>query len=200
MTEGFFSIVDGFPADQRETVVCLFWSAFSQKLYPVMKPEEKALGFLSRVADPAHAISAMTPDGSVIGIAGFKTEKGAFIGGGLREICATYGMIGGFWRGLVLSVLERPLQPKTLLMDGIFVSEAARGQGVGSALLSSIKEKAIALGCSRVRLDVIDTNPRARELYERHGFVAESSSDMGSLHHVFGFRKATTMVCSDFTR
>ena len=199
MTKASFSIASGFPANQRDKVVRLFWTAFRQKLYPVMKPEEKALDFLRRVADPVHAISAAAPDGSVIGVAGFKTAKGAFIGGGLKEICAVYGMIGGFWRGLVLSLLERPLQPKTLLMDGIFVSEAVRGQGVGSALLSAIKEKAAALGCSRVRLDVIDTNPRARRLYERHGFVVDGSNDMGPLRHIFGFRTATTMICSGLT-
>lgn len=194
MTEAPFHLANGFPADQRDKVVGLFWSAFRQKLHPVMKPEEKALGFLTKVADPAHAISALTPDGKVIGVAGFKTKKGALIGGGLREMCATYGMIGGFWRGLILSILERPLQSETLLMDGIFVDEAARGRGIGSALLSAIKEKAVLLGCRRVRLDVIDTNPRARELYERHGFVAESTTDMGSLHRIFGFKSATTMV------
>lgn len=199
MKEASFSIADGFPADQRDRVVRLFWASFRRKLYPVMKPEEKALSFLEQVADPGHAISAVLPDGSVIGVAGFKTAKGAFIGGGLKELCAVYGAIGGFWRGLVLSLLERPLQQGTLLMDGIFVSEAARGRGVGSALLSAIKERAVVLGCSSVRLDVIDSNPRAKKLYERHGFVAESTSDMGPLHHVFGFRKATTMICSRLT-
>lgn len=197
MTEAPFHLADGFPADQRDKVVGLFWSAFRQKLHPVMKPEDKALDFLTQIADPAFAISALTPDGEVIGVAGFKTEKGAFIGGGLREMCAAYGMVGGFWRGLVLSILERPLQSETLLMDGIFVDETARGQGVGSALLSAIKEKAGRLGCSRVRLDVIDTNPRARKLYERHGFVAENTTDMGPLHRIFGFRRVTTMVYSD---
>ena len=165
-----------------------------------MRPEEKALTFLARVADADHAISALSADGVVIGVAGFKTAAGAFIGGGLEEMCAVYGVFGGFWRGLALSVLERSLQPGTLLMDGIFVDEAARGLGVGSALLAAIKARAAKLGCSNVRLDVIDTNPRAKALYERHGFVPESTSDMGALRHIFGFRKATTMICHDLTR
>ena len=173
----------------------LFWEAFKGKLLTVMKPEEKALRFLDLVADPGHAISAISSDGTLIGVAGFKIKNGSFIGGSFKELCAAYGMIGGFWRGLVLSVLERPLQPGTLLMDGIFVGEAARGQGVGSALLSAIKEKAIVCGCSKVRLDVIDTNPRARALYERRGFIPESTSNTGPLRHIFGFRNATTMVC-----
>lgn len=190
-----FAIVDGFPASQRDEVVRLFWEAFRPKLYPVMKPEGKAIAFLQKVADPTHAISALSPDGLVIGVAGFKTAAGAFIGGGLKEMCAVYGPVGGVWRGLALSVLERPLQPGTLLMDGIFVDETARGRGVGSALLAAIKARAAMLDCSSVRLDVIDTNPRAKALYERHGFVAESTSDMGALRHVFGFRRATTMIC-----
>lgn len=197
VNNGSFSIIDGFPLDQRDKVACLFWEAFERKLQPVMKPEEKALAFLELVADSAHAISALSPDGRVIGVAGFKSAAGALIGGGLKEMCAVYGMVGGLWRGIVLSALERPMQPGTLLMDGIFVGKEARGQGVGSALLSSIKRKAIALDCSSVRLDVIDTNPRAKELYLRHGFVAESTSDMGPLHHIFGFREATTMICRD---
>ena len=197
MTGAGFSVVDGFPPHQRDRVVRLFWEAFKGKLYPVMKPEPRALDFLSRVADPSHAISALSVDGEVIGVAGFKTAGGAFIGGGLRDMCAVYGMVGGTWRGLVLSLLERPLRPETLLMDGIFVSETARGRGIGSALLTAIKIKAVAVGCSRVRLDVIDVNPRAKELYERNGFITESVSDIGPLSRVFGFRKAAMMICSD---
>lgn len=197
MKEPTFSIVDGFPPDQRERVVRLFWAAFRRKLQLVMNPEDKALDFFGLVADPGHAISALSPDGSVLGVAGFKTAQGAFVGGGMKELCAVYGMIGGFWRGLVLSLLERPLKPGTLLMDGIFVAETARGQGVGSALLSAIKARAAKLGCASVRLDVIDVNPRAKKLYERQGFAAESTSDIGPLRRVFGFRRATTMVCHD---
>ena len=189
-----FAISDGFALGQRSKAIGLFWAAFRGKLYPVMKPEQKALAFFDRVADPAHAISATASDGTLLGVAGFKTESGSFIGGDLKDLRAAYGFVGGIWRGLVLSLLERPLQPDTLLMDGIFVSEEARGRGIGSALLEAIKAKALACGCSMVRLDVIDTNPRARALYERRGFVAEHVSKTGPLRHVFGFQEATTMV------
>ena len=80
-------------------------------------------------------------------------------------------------------------------MDGIFVAAAARGQGVGSALLAEIKNHAVTQGYQNVRLDVIDTNPQARALYGRNGFVAQSETDIDPFRHLFGFRKATTMLC-----
>ena len=81
-------------------------------------------------------------------------------------------------------------------MDGIFVDEQARSRGVGSALLGAVKARAAADGLSSIRLDVIDSNPRARALYERHGFVAGDVTHIGPLHHLFGFRSSTEMRCS----
>lgn len=189
-----FHIHDGFTESQRGTAARLFWEAFRDKLLPVMKPEENALKFLARVADPSHAIGAVAPDGTLVGIAGFKTKAGSFIGGELQDLQAVYGTLGGVWRGLAVSVLERPTRRGTLTMDGIMVDARARGQGVGTALLSAIKKKAVALECTEVRLDVIDTNPRARALYEREGFVAAETTDIGPLRHFFGFRKSTMMT------
>lgn len=50
------------------------------------------------------------------------------------------------------------------------VSEAARGRGVGTALLEYQKQRAIEKGRSLYALDVADNNPRAQALYERLGF------------------------------
>ena len=189
------SINTGFGEDQRETVARLFWSAFKGKLGLVMNPEAKAIQFFASVADPTHAISATRADGTLIGVAGFKTQSGSFIGGELKDLQTIYGWFGGLWRGLILSVLERPLADNTLLMDGIMVSDSARGQGVGTDLLSAVKRVAASLNCSQVRLDVIDINPRARALYERQGFVAKQTNGIGPLRFIFGFRTSTTMVC-----
>lgn len=187
-------IFDGLEPHMHAQAAALFWDAFKGKLNPVMKPESKALAFFTSVADPTHAIRAEGARGELLGVAGYKTAQGSFMGGGLTEMMAAYGLFGGLWRGLVLSMLERPLKDNVLLMDGIFVTEAARGQGIGTALLLAIKEKAATLECGSVRLDVIDSNPRAKALYEKQGFVAVDTQDIGPLRHFFGFKRATTMV------
>ena len=46
----------------------------------------------------------------------------------------------------------------------------------------------------KIRLDVIDTNPDARRLYERLGFVAERTNNFEGLRPVLGFGASTTMI------
>ena len=74
------------------------------------------------------------------------------------------------------------------------MAQNARGMGIGSALMAAVCTEAAARGYSAVRLDVIDTNWRAKALYERLGFVAEKTTSIGILRLAFGFRSATTMI------
>ena len=186
-------IVRGFEETQRNHVARLFWGAFSGKLGWVLGPEEKALRFIASILQPRFAICAVEGQ-QLLGIAGFRKTEGGLVAGGLTDITPIYGWFGGVWRGLLLDQLERNLVDGQLLMDGIFVDEAARGKGVGTALLDAIVAHADGAGCHEVRLDVIDTNPRARALYERQGFEPSGEVDAWPLHRVFGFRTATTMV------
>lgn len=189
-------IIPGIPSDQYDRAAALYWAAFGAKLGRIMRPEARALAFFQRALDPGFAISAVRGDGRLMGLAGFKTAQGAMTGGGFRDLVAAYGWAGAAWRALALSPLERPVAAGTLLMDGICVAPDARGQGLGTRLLHAIKSEAAARGLDRVRLDVIDSNPRARALYEREGFVAQRTEDIGPLRHIFGFRSATQMLCT----
>ncbi|MBR9842658.1 MAG: GNAT family N-acetyltransferase [Rhodobacteraceae bacterium] len=187
-------ITPGFSEVERPLAARLYWQAFKGKLGPVMKPTPRALAFFETILDPRFALAARDETGKLLGLAGFKTAEGALTGGGIRDLARAYGWVGGLWRGAILSVLERDLAPDTLLMDGIFVAQEARGRGVGTALLDAIKAEAHARGLSSVRLDVIDTNPRARALYERAGFTPTGVEKTGPLRHVFGFATSTTML------
>ncbi len=184
----------GFSEAERRDVAAIYWAAFEGKLGRVLGPRRKAMDFIARVADPAHALTFRDPAGAVLGVAGFKTAQGAFVGGTLGDLAACYGWAGGTFRGLVLGLLERDTDERRFLTDGICVTEGARGRGVGTALLEGLAREAAARGYGEIRLDVIDRNPRARALYERRGFVAVAQQGTGLLGPVFGFRSATTMV------
>lgn len=157
--------------------------------------QDKAIAFVERVIDPEFAISAMADDGdALLGIAGFKTADGAMVGGSFADLAATLGWFGAIWRGVLLSLLERDVEVGALLMDGIAVAPQARGMGIGSALLDAIAEHARELGLAQVRLDVIDTNPRARALYLRKGFVPVGTERLGPLRHLFGFSSSEKLL------
>jgi [ribosomal protein S18]-alanine N-acetyltransferase len=51
------------------------------------------------------------------------------------------------------------------------VDPAHWGQGIGTALLSALVDEAGRRGYTEVLLEVREDNPRARQLYLRHGFT-----------------------------
>ncbi len=188
-----FEIKSGFPEDQRAAVARLYWQAFGEKLGFVLGPEARALRFFTPIMEPRFCLTVQSPEGKVLGVAGYKTAEGGLAQGGWADLTRCYGWIGAVWRALLLSVLERTLEPGLLLMDGIVVSPEAQGQGFGGLLLEAICQEAQQRGLRAVRLDVIDSNPRARALYERKGFVALSDENLGPFAMIFGFKSATRM-------
>lgn len=188
------SIEPGFRSEHRKLAAKGYWNAFSRKLNWPLGPENKALSFLQNNLDPTHAISAISSKGDFLGVAGFKTPKGAFVGGTFQDLVKNYGWFGALRRAALLSVLERDCEADTLLMDGIFVEPTARGKGIGGRLLCAIEAHAQSLHLNHVRLDVIDSNTRARALYERQGYVQTGEQSLGFLKHIFGFERAATMV------
>jgi ribosomal protein S18 acetylase RimI-like enzyme len=45
-----------------------------------------------------------------------------------------------------------------------------QGRGIGGALLAAAEERAVARGCCKVTLEVLETNAGARRLYQQRGF------------------------------
>lgn len=185
------SIRLGVPRPRFAEATRLYCEAFREKLSPFLGPIERAAQFLAMGLNSDRAFVALR-NGDVVGIAGFKLSKK-----GLFEPSA-----GQFWReykfsapvrmlGLIL--LEREEVEDCLLMDGIAVRDDTRGQGIGTRLLRAIEEHARSLGKQSIRLDVIDTNPGARRLYERFGFRAGETNGIGPYRLFFRFRSATTM-------
>ncbi|WAZ21248.1 GNAT family N-acetyltransferase [Streptomyces cinnabarinus] len=58
-------------------------------------------------------------------------------------------------------------------IQGLAVSDAARGRGVGRALIRAAVEEARRRGARRLTLRVLGHNAPARGLYESEGFVVE---------------------------
>lgn len=189
-----FTITGTVPQSCLPEIADIYFTAFQDKLGGVMKRDGTAQKFLSSIMKPEFAVFAVDDaSGKPLGVAGFKTISGAFTEGGMTDIFRHYGLFGGIWRALLMSVLERGVKPGEMQIDGIAVHDDARCRGVGSALMAALEQRALELGLEKLSLDVIDTNPRARALYERLGFEVVAVSGTGPFRHVFGFRQSTEM-------
>jgi ribosomal protein S18 acetylase RimI-like enzyme len=183
----------GLPDEHRPAAARLYWEAFGGKLGRVMGPESRALAYLDRVMRRDHVITAMAGN-QLVGLAGFKTPTGAFAGGSWRDMRRVYGRSGALWRLALLAALQSEVDNDRFLVDGICVARSHRGQGIGGALIEALCDEAARRGYPAIRLEVIDTNIRARSLYERLGFRTIKHDDLGLLRHAFGFSSAATMV------
>ncbi|PRX99780.1 GNAT family N-acetyltransferase [Allonocardiopsis opalescens] len=81
------------------------------------------------------------------------------------------GAVAGYIR---LKPVTRLAENRHVLgVFGLAVAEAARGRGVGGALLDAAERRARAKGHRKLSLRVLGTNTGAVRLYERHGYLRE---------------------------
>nr|WP_235024054.1 GNAT family N-acetyltransferase [Streptomyces sp. WAC05374] len=180
------------PEGSEKEVAALYWEAFGRKLGPALNPPDTGRAFIAAHLNHDRGVTALT-DGTVVGVAGYQLGGRALTGGDVKDVLSAYGLLRGLPRLAVLALFERTPKEGELVMDGIVVDARHRAGGIGSLLLQEVAAIAAENGCRRIRLDVIDTNPRARALYERHGFVARHTEQTPYLRRLMGFGAVTTM-------
>jgi ribosomal protein S18 acetylase RimI-like enzyme len=62
------------------------------------------------------------------------------------------------------------------VLNDVYVTEEARGHGVGRALMEAAREHAVRTGAKRLTLETMDDNRRAWALYESLGYVRSEAS------------------------
>lgn len=198
METGEWVVQRGMPERFRGKASLLYDEAFGPKLSVAVRSGEKRIALLEESMVPAFALAALAGD-ELAGVAGFQTPEGSFTGGlvsgsaAYKNLVSQLGYLKASWAAAIFSLYERKAKPGELLMDGIAVRSDFRGQGIGGRMLDDIAGYARENGYGRVRLDVIDTNPGARKLYERKGFQAVKTDNFPYLRWLLGFGGSTTM-------
>ncbi|TWU44545.1 Acetyltransferase (GNAT) family protein [Rubripirellula tenax] len=188
-----FTIVHGIPEAMRLPAAALYEDAFGPKFAVAIPCAEHRHALLSESLNLDYAFAAIKDDG-LIGLAGYKTHEGSLTDGmTYSSLIKHAGVIRGNWAALVFSLYERSLTNGQLLMDGIVVDPSMRGQGVGTQLLHELMQFAGISGFESVRLDVVETNPNARRMYERNGFAVTRIERFGYLRWLLGFGASATL-------
>lgn len=178
-------------------VVELFYEAFTQKVHHLelfTRDKKKATRIMTHSVDTNSAIYALH-QGRVVGVLGIKWADGRnFMRFRFTILRREFGLWGATWRYL-WQTFERTLTKipdNTMNVRGIAVHHTMRGRGVGTLLLDALEKRAHEEGFSRLSLEVVDTNPEARRLYERLGFRVIKRESLG------WFTKSAGFVAVDF--
>lgn len=186
-------IEKGWGAANSVLVAELYEEAFGAKFCRAIPDKTSRMLVLSKSFVPEYSFVAYC-DGRIVGLSGFNISAGSLTGGiAAKGLIKSLGFFAGLWACIVFSLFGREPEKGELVMDGIAVVSECRRQGIGSLLLDHVIGYAKTNGFDSVRLDVIDSNPRARKLYESKGFVAVKTEYFPYLKWLIGFSGATTM-------
>ncbi|WP_254050324.1 GNAT family N-acetyltransferase [Myroides sp. N17-2] len=156
----------------RSTAAMILVQAFKSKLLGILGTEEQLYEVILKSIDAKHIVVARSSEGELIGVAAYQ-YNGKFT---LDITLSTMIEVYGFWRGIqkmfmLFTHFPTKRDISTLYVDALAVDNRFRGQGVGQLLLKEIEKIAIEENLSFVSLDVVKENTRAKELYEKVGFV-----------------------------
>ena len=185
----------GLPESCRQKAAELYEEAFQQKFTPIVKSREKMVQILVDGIQPELAVAALEGD-RLVGLAGFYHSSNSFTGGiNASNIVKHLGLIRGLSTLVLFGFLyERKVSEGELFMDGIVVDPEMRGKGVGTKILEKLSNFAREKGYKTIKLEVIDTNSRAKKLYESEGFKEIKTDHHPYLKPFFGFSSSTTMM------
>ena len=192
MSDDGVIIERGLPPDLRGQAARVFEEAFGSKMRMAVRDTEKRLEFMRRSYVAEHAIIARRDD-QLLGMAGLSAKDGPYQGGLMgqswdpRPFHDLLGWAGATWAVWGMRLSDHRPKADEIYIDGIAVSVEARGLGIGTRLLAEATVIAREQGKRFVRLDVIDTNPRAQALYDRLGYKVTKVQSFGYKERWVGF-------------
>ena len=184
----------GIPTSERHIAAEIYYHAFRAKLTPIIGGSEMAMIMLANGFEADLGLTAFV-GGHVVGIAGVHHQQRQFVRWRFADLAQHFGFLSASWRYGIASLFTRSPKSGELVMDGIAVTSAMRGRGIGTRLLEAVVAFGQAHHYDTVRLDVVNTNPDARRLYERFGFVP-TVTHCYPFMRPFGFTSLTTMIKS----
>jgi len=145
-------------------------------------------------------MNSITPDSAffayhgneLVGIMGITTNSNRFLHVRLKELRKHFNPLKAIVYYLILN-FDNGISRDELKIEALAVAGKMRGQGIGTQLMSRVKQFAIENGYSFLSLDVVDTNVAAQKLYEKLGFEVITTTKFGILTRSAGFTSSCYM-------
>jgi ribosomal protein S18 acetylase RimI-like enzyme len=180
------SITKGLPQNYYSVAVELFLNALGEKFTTILGDKNKAKELLELSINPHNCFSAIG-ETELLGVLAFQIKNTNFLSFTFKMIISVYGFMNGIIKMIGLSMLIHKSNSDEIYLEAIAVSESARGKGVGTQLIETLFLFAKENNFKFISLQVIDTNPKAKELYEHLGFRVVKKTSIWPVNKIIGF-------------
>ena len=142
------------------------------KLAPAAKPAPRLAIRDARPADAAAIAALIVALGYEVSAGEVRTRLAALRKAGQTALVADRGGLLGVLTTSVMTVLHRPRPVGRISM--LVVAEAARGEGLGRALVTAAEARLAAAGCGLIEVTSNAKRLRAHAFYEKLGYERTS--------------------------
>lgn len=169
-------ILTTFPTEeQKREIVNLFIKSFLKNfknLKIFSKNEKKIFDYLFKNLNYPNIICAVN-EGKIAGVLGFKNINKSLINYDKSNFIELFGYFSGYYKYLknrLTGFFESTPKKDEVVIEMIAVSSEFRSKGTGTFLINQIFDIGKKENKSKILLKVVNTNPRAKSLYEKLGF------------------------------
>ncbi len=162
----------GIPEELRHQAATICYEGFRSQIEFLIGSQQKGVALLESSFNAELGLAAQM-QGELVGFVGLKYENRPFFQFERSHCIRELGLLRGLLAFLVLNNISpaKPLSDE-MYIAVLVVDVSMRGKGIGSLLMQAASEIAQQNQCHSIVLDVANTNPDARRLYERLGFKA----------------------------
>jgi len=183
---GNIIITDKINQNQLSQALDIYYFAFRRKIRALIKIKEKALAIHKKSLNSDRVLYALSGS-RVVGVLGLHYDNKNFMEIKYKYLREHFNPIQSYFIYFIYKIMSPKLNSDVIRIDSIAVDEDIRGKGIGSLLIKKVFEFAKDKGFKEIILEVVDTNPKAKKLYERLGFKEKKQVKFYFTQRVAGF-------------
>ncbi|RKX78531.1 MAG: hypothetical protein DRP87_06100 [Spirochaetes bacterium] len=181
-------VLKDLPEGENQRIAELFWEAFGSKYKSLYINKDQGIAIVRDSLRFDQGLYACLSN-RVVGFLGFHYGSHRFTDFRFDVFRRQFSLPGALLRFSILTTFlpGRIKEPGEIRIDSVAVDSELRGKGIGTTLIEEAISLAKKMGFRSIRLEVIDSNERAKKLYERLGFKTAKYVNFGILARGAGF-------------
>ena len=182
-----YKILKGLPPSLTEEALKIYYDAFCKKINPLVGNKEKAIPFIKKTTDFNACFYAVMQD-KVLGLAGIQDKDNNFTRSiRFNKLLKEFNLFRALLIKYIYGFKTSKVDNGVIRIDSIAVAIKTRGMGIGTALNNEVFRYALDKGLDSVKLEVVNTNPKAKKLYDKLGFKVIKEVKYGFITKRAGF-------------